>query len=62
MWIETAVVHMYTYGQGLRPQLAPKTPLLNSKRSVAQLAGLSPSCDLGESLSFRLMLSVYEAH
>lgn len=53
---------VHSYREGLRPQLAAVAPLPNSKRSIAQLAVLPPSCELGESPSSRLMVSVYQAH
>lgn len=41
----------------IKTQLA-KATLLNSKRFIAQIAGLLPSYELGESPSSRLMLSI----
>ena len=55
IWIVNAIGHIYR--KGLRPQLSPMAPLPNSKMSIAQLAGLPPSCALGEAPSSRLMVS-----
>lgn len=45
----------------VKATLAPSAPLPSNKRSMAQLSGLPP-CELGESPSSRLMVSVYQAH